>query len=113
MEESSGERERRALTVLFCDLVDSTTIGERLELETLEEVRAQFINTCRRVLDRYGGQITEILGDGIVAYFGYSLAREHDASRAVLAGLVITDELTRESATGPAAAAGVELRARV
>jgi TOMM system kinase/cyclase fusion protein len=81
------EAERRQLTVLFCDLVDSTTLARQLDPEELREVVRAYQDTCARVIARYEGHIAQYLGDGLLVYFGYPLAHEDDAQRAVHAGL--------------------------
>jgi class 3 adenylate cyclase/tetratricopeptide (TPR) repeat protein len=82
-----GATERRHLTVLFCDLVGSTPLGERIDPEDLQTLLATYHGAARRVIERYGGFVAEYLGDGVVVYFGYPHAREDDAERAVRAGL--------------------------
>jgi class 3 adenylate cyclase len=79
--------ERRQLTVLFCDLVDSTTLARQLDPEDLREVVRAYQDTCAKVIARYEGHIAQYLGDGLLVYFGYPQAHEDDAQRAVRAGL--------------------------
>jgi len=81
------DAERRQLTVLFCDLVDSTMLASQLDPEELREVVRAYQDTCARVIARYEGHIAQYLGDGLLVYFGYPLAHEDDAQRAVRAGL--------------------------
>src|SRR5882724_410623 len=81
------EAERRQLTVLFCDLVDSTALAARLDPEELREVVRAYQETCAAVIQRFEGHIAQYLGDGLLVYFGYPLAHEDDAQRAVRAGL--------------------------
>ena len=83
------EAERRHLTVLFCDLVDSTTLAGHLDPEDLREVVQAYHQTCAAVIHQYDGYIAQYLGDGILVYFGYPLAHEDDAQRAVRTGLGI------------------------
>ena len=83
------DAERRQLTVLFCDLVDSTPLASQLDPEDLREVVRAYQDTCARVIARYEGHIAQYLGDGLLVYFGYPLAHEDDAQRAVRAGLGI------------------------
>ena len=97
---ADAAQERRALTVLFCDAVGFTSLSESRELEDVDRLRSSFLTTCRAAVDRYGGHVHEILGDGVVAYFGYSVAREHDVYRAVLAGLSIVSSLQSEQGKG-------------
>jgi predicted ATPase/class 3 adenylate cyclase len=81
------DAERRQLTVMFCDLVDSTVLAGQLDPEDLREVVRAYQETCAKVIARYEGHIAQYLGDGLLVYFGYPLAHEDDAQRAVRAGL--------------------------
>jgi hypothetical protein len=81
------EAERRQLTVLFCDLVDSTVLASQLDPEEWREVVRAYQDTCAKVIARFEGHIAQYLGDGLLVYFGYPLAHEDDAQRAVRAGL--------------------------
>jgi TOMM system kinase/cyclase fusion protein len=81
------EAERRQLTVMFCDLVDSTALAARLDPEDLREVVRAYQETSAAVIQRFGGYIAQYLGDGLLVYFGYPQAHEDDAQRAVRAGL--------------------------
>jgi class 3 adenylate cyclase len=83
------EAERRQLTVLFCDLVDSTTLASQLDPEDLREVVRAYQRVCSEVITRFDGHIAQLLGDGLLVYFGYPHAHEDDAQRAVRAGLGI------------------------
>ena len=87
------EAERRQLTVLFCDLVDSTTLSSQLDPEDLREVVRAYQETCAKVIARFEGHIAQYLGDGLLVYFGYPLAHEDDAQRAVRAGLGMVEAL--------------------
>src|SRR5215831_12620676 len=87
------EAERRQLTVLFCDLVDSTVLTSQLDPEELREVVRAYQETCAKVIARFDGHIAQYLGDGLLVYFGYPLAHEDDAQRAVRAGLGIIEAL--------------------
>jgi class 3 adenylate cyclase/tetratricopeptide (TPR) repeat protein len=87
----SPDAERRQLTVLFCDLVDSTPLASQLDPEDLREVVRAYQEACAKVIARYDGHIAQYLGDGLLVYFGYPLAHEDDAQRAVRAGLGILD----------------------
>ena len=81
------DAERRQLTVLFCDLVDSTVLASQLDPEDLREVVRAYQEVCAKVVARFEGHIAQYLGDGLLVYFGYPLAHEDDAQRAVRAGL--------------------------
>jgi class 3 adenylate cyclase/predicted ATPase len=86
-EPRTPEAERRQLTVLFCDLVDSTVLASQLDPEEWREVVQAYQDTCGKVIARYEGHIAQYLGDGLLVYFGYPQAHEDDAPRAVWAGL--------------------------
>ena len=79
--------ERRQLTVLFCDLVDSTALSARLDPEDLGQLIRAYQASCDDVVQRWDGHVHRYLGDGMLAYFGYPSAHEDDAERAVRAGL--------------------------
>ena len=83
------DAERRHLTVMFCDLVGSTALSARLDPEDMWEVIRAYRAACARVIATYDGIIARLVGDGILAYFGYPRAHEDDAERAVRAGLDI------------------------
>jgi len=83
------EAERRQLTVMFCDLVDSTALSGQLDPEDLREVVRGYQRVCSEVITRFDGHIAQLLGDGLLVYFGYPQAHEDDAQRAVRAGLGI------------------------
>ena len=87
------DAERRQLTVLFCDLVDSTALAGQLDPEDLREVVRAYQDTCAKVIARFEGHIAQYLGDGLLVYFGYPLAHEDDAQRAVRAGLGIVEAM--------------------
>jgi len=85
------QAERRQLTVMFCDLVDSTALSRRLDPEDLQEVVRRFLDACSQAIGRFNGYIAKYMGDGMLVYFGYPHARENDAERAVHSGLAILD----------------------
>ena len=89
----SPEAERRQLTVLFCDLVDSTRLASQLDPEELRAVVQAYQETCAKVIARYEGHIAQYLGDGLLVYFGYPLAHEDDAQRAVRTGLGMVEAM--------------------
>src|SRR5206468_124241 len=80
-------------TVLFCDLVDSTVLAGQLDPEELREVVRAYQDTCAKVIARFEGHIAQYLGDGLLVYFGFPLAHEDDAQRAVRAGLGMIEAL--------------------
>jgi class 3 adenylate cyclase len=102
------QAERRQLTVMFCDLVGSTALSARLDPEDLRAVIGAYHRSCAAVIERAGGFVAKYMGDGVLAYFGYPRADEHDPERAVRAGLTLVDAVA-----GLDTAAGAPLQARV
>jgi len=86
---SAPEAERRQLTVMFCDLVGSTDLAGRLDPEDWRGVVRAYQETAAEVIERYEGHIAQYLGDGLLVYFGFPMAHEDDAQRAVHTGLGI------------------------
>ncbi len=82
----TAEAERRQLTVLFCDLVDSTRLASQLDPEDYREVVRAYQTACAEVIQRYSGHIAQYLGDGLLVYFGYPQAHEDETQRAVRTG---------------------------
>jgi len=87
------EAERRQLTVILCDLVDSTKLSSQLDPEEYRDVVRAYQAACTEVIQRYDGHIAQLLGDGLLVYFGYPQAHEDDARRAVRTGLGILDAM--------------------
>jgi class 3 adenylate cyclase/predicted ATPase len=109
---AAPEAERRQLTVLFCDLVDSTALSSQLDPEDWRDVVRAYQTTCAEVIQRFDGHIAQYLGDGLLVYFGYPQAHEDDAQRAVRTGLGIVEAMaTLNSRLGQKQ--GVRLAVRV
>jgi class 3 adenylate cyclase len=85
------DAERRQLTVMFCDLVDSTRLAGQLDPEDWREIVREYQRVCSEVIQRYEGHVAQRLGDGLLVYFGYPAAHEDDVQRAVRTGLEIID----------------------
>jgi class 3 adenylate cyclase len=102
------DAERRQLTVMFCDLVGSTALSGRLDPEDMRAVIGTYHRCCTELIERNGGFVAKYIGDGVLAYFGYPQAHEHDAERAVRAGLTLV-----EAVPSLATAAGAPLQVRV
>jgi len=85
--------ERRQLTVFFCDMVGSTELSERLDPEDLGDLLHSYQRVCRDAIVRHGGHISQYLGDGVLAYFGYPVAHDDDAVRAIRAALSILETI--------------------
>ena len=105
--EPATEAERRQLTVLFCDVVNSTRLAETLDPEDLRNLLLSFQKVCVEVVQRHEGQIGLFIGDGVTAYFGYPRAHEDSAQSAVQAGLDIMAGLTELGRDGLEARCGV------
>jgi len=82
-----GEIRRRLITALFCDLVGSTELGERLDVELLRKVLDRYFHAMRAAIQHHGGTVEKFIGDAVVGAFGVPEAHEDDALRAVRAAL--------------------------
>jgi class 3 adenylate cyclase/tetratricopeptide (TPR) repeat protein len=89
------EAERRQLTVMFCDLVESTILASTLDPEDYRAVLGAYHEACSGTVTACGGFVAKYMGDGVLAYFGYPQAHEDDAVRAVRAGLALAEEVAR------------------
>src|SRR5688572_30377836 len=76
---------RKTVTVLFCDVADSTGLGERLDPELLRNVMSGWFDEMRRALEAHGGTVEKFIGDAVMAVFGVPTVHEDDALRAVRA----------------------------
>jgi class 3 adenylate cyclase/tetratricopeptide (TPR) repeat protein len=85
------DAQRRQLTVLICDMVESTDLASKLDPEDLRKVMGIYLDACVKAVTSLGGFIARYTGDGIVAYFGYPAALEDAAERAVRAGLALSE----------------------
>jgi len=93
--ENVPDAERRQLTIMFCDLVGSTALSERLDPEDLREVMNAYHGCCARAIEQFDGFVARYVGDGVLAYFGYPRAHEDDAERAVRAALGVVEAVSR------------------
>jgi class 3 adenylate cyclase len=110
--EAAGER--RHVTVMFCDLVDSTGIAAQLDAEEWRDLVGAYLDAASAAVTEMGGKVAKKLGDGLMALFGYPVAQENDAERAVRAALAIQRSLTelnrKNDGTGkPALAARIAI----
>ena len=87
--------ERRHLSVMFCDLVNSTVLSEAMDPESLRELVRAYQRVATEAVQRYEGTVAQYLGDGLLVYFGYPTAHEDDPQRAVRAGLDIAQAVAR------------------
>ena len=93
--------ERRRLTVMFCDLVGSTALAERLDPEELRELMRAYQGACGEAVARFAGHVAQYLGDGLMVYFGWPTAHEDDVERALRAGLAIVPAVKGVAAPAP------------
>ena len=84
-----GSTERRYLTVMFCDLVGSTSISAQLDAEEWHDLVGAYLDAASAAVTEMGGHVAKKLGDGLMALFGYPVAQENDAERAARAALSI------------------------
>jgi predicted ATPase/class 3 adenylate cyclase len=95
---STGTAERRQLTVMFCDLVGSTSLSVQLDPEDLREVIGAYHRCCATTVEQHAGFVAKYMGDGVLIYFGYPQAHEHDAERAVQTGLALVEAVSKLAA---------------
>src|SRR5215467_7877622 len=100
--------ERRQVTVMFSDLVGSTALSTRMDPADLREVLSAYQDSVAVTVGRFGGFVARYIGDGVLAYFGYPHAHEHDAERAVRARLELVEAVQKLESV-----AGVPLQVRV
>src|SRR5262245_45937776 len=86
--------ERRLVSVLFADLVGSTAAAESRDAEDTREALTRYYDTCRQVIERYGGTVEKFIGDAVMAVWGAPVANEDDAERAVRAALDVVAGVT-------------------
>ena len=91
---SQDAAERRQVTVMFSDLVGSTALSARMDPEDLREIISSYQKCVAETVQRFGGFVAKYMGDGVLVYFGYPQAHEHDAERAVRAGLELVQAVT-------------------
>ena len=108
----TGDGERRQLTVLFADVVGATTLSGLLDPEALRTLLREYQLICVECVKRFDGNIHQYAGDGVLAYFGYPVAHDNDAERAVLAGLDIVSGV-RELAAVLAARGDASIAVRI
>ena len=87
------DAERRQLTVMFCDLAESATLAETLDPEDLHQILRDYQQVCTEVVHRFDGELVQTVGDGLLVCFGYPVAYEDAAQRAIRAGLAMLDDV--------------------
>jgi class 3 adenylate cyclase/predicted ATPase len=110
---TAPEAERRQLTVMFCDLADSTRLSQQLDPEDLRDVVRAYQATAAEVIQQYDGHMAQYLGDGLLIYFGWPVAHEGDAQRALHAGLGVVEAITTTLNPRLEAEKGVQLTVRL
>src|SRR5208283_4433308 len=108
----SSTAERRPVTVMFCDLVGSTSLAARLDAEDWRNLVSAYLEEASKAVNAFGGHVLKKLGDGLMALFGYPQAQENDAERAVRAALAIQRALSEINARN-ASTGAPELAARI
>jgi class 3 adenylate cyclase/tetratricopeptide (TPR) repeat protein len=103
----SDKAERRQLTIMFCDLVDSVRLSVQLDPEDLRDLIGAYQHACAEAVERYNGYVARHVGDGVLIYFGFPVAHEDNAERAVRAALDLV-EAVAELAEGHFAELDVE-----
>ncbi|MGH8677663.1 MAG: AAA family ATPase, partial [Burkholderiales bacterium] len=98
---SSAAAERRHITVMFCDLVGSTTLSELLDEEDLRDLIRAYQQAAGAAIERYDGHVAQYLGDGLMSYFGWPAAHEDDAERAIRASLEVVGAVKAVAAPKP------------
>ena len=99
----AAREERKVVTALFCDLVGSTALGERLDHEDVARLLGIYHELCRRQIETHGGVVEKFIGDAVVGVFGVPAAHEDDPERAVRSALRIVEEVA-------ASDLGIEIR---
>ena len=95
--EQDREAEFRQITVMFCDLVGSTQLSEKLDPEDLQKLIDAYRVECSTAIRRYGGEVARYFGDGVMAFFGWPRAHEDDAVRAIHAAMEIVSGVSKIS----------------
>ena len=90
---NSSIGDRRQLTVVFCDVVESTSLSDRLDPEALQEIIRAYQSASAQAIQKFDGYIAQYLGDGLLVYYGFPHAHEDDAERAIWSGLEILDSI--------------------
>src|SRR5581483_10964025 len=91
LQPAAPREQRKVVTVLFCDVSGSTSLGERLDPEALRVVMSRYFDTARAAVERHGGTVEKFIGDAVMAVFGIPAAHEDDALRAVRAAVELRD----------------------
>src|SRR5438046_3118698 len=90
---AAAREQRKTVTVLFCDLTGSTTLGETLDPERLRALLARYFEQMKAIVERHGGSVEKFIGDAVMAVFGVPVLHEDDALRAVRAAVEMREAL--------------------
>ena len=88
-----AKEQRKTVTILFCDLADSTAFGETVDPERLRALLARYFERMKTIVERHGGSVEKFIGDAVMAVFGVPVLHEDDALRAVRAAVEMRDAL--------------------
>jgi len=91
---AAAEEVRKTVTVVFCDLVGSTALGERLDPESVRKVVGRYFDEARAAIERHGGTVEKFIGDAVMSVFGIPRLHEDDALRAVRAAVELRNAIT-------------------
>jgi class 3 adenylate cyclase len=89
----ASRAQRKTVTVLFCDVTESTALGERLDPESFRQVMRRYFDAARSVIERHGGTVEKFIGDVVMAVFGVPVLHEDDALRAVRAAAGLREQI--------------------
>src|SRR5207244_7086657 len=90
-----AQEQRKTVTVLFCDVTGSTSLGETLDPERLRALLARYFEGMKTIVERHGGTVEKFIGDAVMAVFGVPVVHEDDALRAVRAAVEMRRALAR------------------
>jgi class 3 adenylate cyclase/predicted ATPase len=108
----ASDAERRPLTVMFCDLADSTALSRKLDPEDLQDVIRAYRERCTAIIREYEGFVAKYMGDGILVYFGYPKSLERNVERAIRTGLAIVEAMAALNAE-LGQAKGIDIAVRI
>src|SRR5215212_1662700 len=91
VQEAPAREVRKTVTILFCDVIGSTALGERLDPEATRKLMSRYFETARAILERHGASVEKFIGDAVMAVFGIPRVHEDDALRAARAALELRD----------------------
>jgi class 3 adenylate cyclase/tetratricopeptide (TPR) repeat protein len=97
---STSEKQRKTVTVVFCDLVGSTALAESRDPEALERILAAYFERMKSIVESHGGSVEKFIGDAVVAVFGVPVSHEDDALRALRAAIEMRDALPELEVAG-------------